>query len=53
MAAEEDLGVVLVERTLVVANGRHVLDDDGVVGVLAFLVQDVVGGDHVVDDVGL
>lgn len=53
VAAQEDLGVVLVERTLVVADGGHVLDDDGVVRVLALLVQDGVGGDHVIDDVGL
>ncbi len=53
VAAHEDLGVVLVERALVVANGWHVLDDDGVVWVLALLVQDVVGLDHIVDDVGL
>jgi hypothetical protein len=52
VAAEEDLGVVLVERALVVADGGHVLDDDGVIGVLALLVEDIVGGDHVVDDVG-
>lgn len=53
VAAHEDLGVVLVEGALVVADGGHVLDHDGVVGVLALLVQDVVGLNHVVDDVGL
>jgi hypothetical protein len=53
VAAHEDLGVVLVEGALVVTNSGHVLDDDGVVGVLTLLVQDVVGLDHVVDDVGL
>lgn len=53
VAAAEDLGVVLVERALVVADGGHVLDDDGVVGVLTGLVEDGVGRDHVVDDVGL
>lgn len=50
---EEDLRVVLVKRALVVADGREVLDDDGVVGVLALLVEDRVRLDHVVDDVGL
>ena len=51
MPAEEDLSVVLVEGPLVVADGRHVLDDDGVVRVLALLVQHGVCLDHVVDDV--
>ena len=53
MTAHEDLGVVLVERTLAVTDSRHVLDDDGVVGVLTRLVEHSVGGDHVVDDVRL
>lgn len=53
VAAHEDLGVVLIQGTLVVANGRHVLDDDGVIRVLALLVEDVVGSDHVIHDVGL
>ena len=53
VTAAEDLGVVLVEGALVIADGRHVLDHDGVVGVLALLVENRVGGDHVVDDVGL
>lgn len=53
VAAHEDLGVVLVQGALVVAHGRHVLDHHRVVGVLALLVQDVVGLDHVVHHVGL
>ena len=59
VAAEEDLAVVLVHGALVVADGGHVLDHDAVVRVLLLLlgaaaaVQHVVGGDHVVDDVGL
>ena len=53
MAAHEDLGVVLVQGTLVVADGGHVLDDDGVVRVLVWTVEDVVRLHHVVDDVGL
>lgn len=53
VATHEDLGIVLVESALVVADGRHVLDDDGVVGVLAGGVEHVVGLDHVVDHVGL
>lgn len=53
MSAEEDLGVVFIEGTLVVADGRHVLDDDCVVRVLALLVQDGVGLNHVIHNVGL
>ena len=53
VATHEDLGVVLVQSTLVVTDSRHVLDDDGVVGVLILLVQDVIGRHHVVDNVGL
>lgn len=53
MAVEEDLRIVLVKGALVVANSRHVLDNDAVIGVLAVLVQDVVGSDHVIDDVRL
>eukprot|EP00053_Salpingoeca_punica_P013417 m.121411 g.121411 ORF g.121411 m.121411 type:complete len:543 (-) comp16203_c1_seq1:553-2181(-) len=52
-AVHEDLGAVLVEGALAVADGRYVLDDDDVVRVLLRLVEDVVGGHHVVDDVGL
>lgn len=53
VATEENLGVVLVKRTLVVGNSGHVLDDDAVVGVLALLVQHAVGLNHVVHNVGL
>ena len=53
VTAAEDLGVVLVKSALVVADGGHVLDHDGVVRVLALLVEDRVGGDHVVDHVRL
>lgn len=53
VATHEDLGVVLVQSTLVVTDSRHVLDDNSVVRVLVLAVQDVVGSNHVVDDVGL
>lgn len=53
MAVKEDLGVVLVQGTLVVSNSGHILDDHTMVRVLTVLVQDVVRSDHVVDDVGL
>ncbi|KAI6768308.1 hypothetical protein HG530_006317 [Fusarium avenaceum] len=53
MAAHENLGVVLVESTLVVSDSRHVLDDNAVVGVLALLVKDVVGLNHVINNVRL
>lgn len=67
VATHEDLGGVLVEGTLRVADVRDVpsvrlekcamsgkdggvLDDDAVVGVLVGLVEDVVGANHVVND---
>ena len=50
---QEDFGVVLVKSTLVVANSRHILDDNAVIRVLAFLVQDIIGSNHVVNNVGL
>lgn len=53
VATEEDLSVVLIKSTLVVANSGHVLDDNAVVGVFALLVQNVVGRDHVIHDIGL
>lgn len=53
MTAHEDLRVVFVERALVVTHRGHVLDDDTVIRVLAFLVEDGIGGDHVIDDVRL
>jgi hypothetical protein len=53
VAVEEDLGIVLIKRTLVISNSRHILDDHAMVRVFAILVQDVVRSDHVVDDVGL
>eukprot|EP00955_Chlamydomonas_euryale_P085413 364097-Chlamydomonas_euryale.AAC.6 len=53
LAVHEDLARVLVHGTLGVANVGHVLDHDAVVGVLAVGVQQRVGLDHVVDDVGL
>ena len=53
MAAKKNLSIVLVQGALVVGYSRHVLDDDGVVGVLALGVQDVVSLDHVIDNVGL
>jgi hypothetical protein len=53
MAAHEDLGVILVESTLVIANRWHVLDDDAVVWMLALLVQLGIGSDHIIDNIGL
>ena len=53
MAAHEDLGVVLIQGSLVVPHGRHVLDHHGVVRMLIVLVEQVIGRDHVVDHVGL
>ena len=53
MSAHENLRIVLIQGTLVVTNGRHVLDDDRVVRVLALLVEHSVGCNHVIDNVGL
>ena len=52
-ATHEDLRAVLIHRTLAVGDMRYILDDDTVVGMLAFLVQDPVAVDHVINDVGL
>src|SRR5689334_14213352 len=53
VAAHKNLGVVLIKGTLVVTNSGHVLDDDGMVGVLAGAVEHAVGLNHVIDNVGL
>ena len=53
VSTHEDLRIVLIQRTLVVANGRHVLDHNAVVGVLVLLVQKLVGRNHVVHHVRL
>ena len=53
MTSHEDLGVVLVQSTLVVTNSWHVLDDNCMVWVLARGVEHSVGCDHVVNNVGL
>ena len=64
--AAENLRVVLVDSTLGVTNSRDVLDHNNVIRVLAlrllrtlggtsvgWLIQEMVGGDHVVDDTAL
>jgi hypothetical protein len=55
--SHQQLGVILVQRPLVVSNSRSILDDDQVIRVFPLLlallgrsVQQVVGGDHVIDD---
>jgi hypothetical protein len=53
VATHEDLSVVLVKSTLVVTDSRHVLDDNGVVGVLTLPVKNSVCSNHVVNNVGL
>src|SRR2546421_3654427 len=53
MSTHEDLRIVFVQSTLVVSNGWHILDDDGMVWVFARLVEHRVGGNHIVHDVGL
>ena len=53
VAAEEDLGGVLVHGALAVTDVGDVLDDDAVVGVLALLVEEAVAVDDIVDDARL
>jgi hypothetical protein len=53
VTSHEDLGIVLIQGTLVVTNSWHVLDDDRVVRVFALLVEHRVGFNHVIDDIGL
>ena len=53
VTTKENVAEVLIKSTLVVSDGGHILDDDGVVGVLALLVEDVVGLNHIINDVGL
>jgi len=53
MTSHEDLGIVLVQSTLVVTDSWHVLDHDSVVRMLALLVENRVGFNHVIHNVGL
>ena len=52
MSSHEDLRIVLIQSTLVVTNGWHILDDYCVIRMLALLVKDRVGFNHVIDNVG-
>lgn len=52
VASKEDFRVVFVQGPLVVAYCWHILDHNGMVGVLAWLVQHRVGLHHIVDDIG-
>ena len=53
LPAHEDLARVFVHRSFRVRHIRNVFDDNGVIRVLAVLVQQRVGPDHVVNDVAL
>lgn len=53
MATEEDLAIILVECTLVVANSRHILDDDAMIGMLTRLIQHGVSSDHIINNIAL
>lgn len=53
VSAHENLSIILVERALVVANRRHVFNNDRVVGVFASLIQDRISLDHIIDNVAL
>ena len=51
MTTHEDLSIILVQSTLVVANSRHILDNDGMVRVLVLLVKDGIGFDHIINNI--
>lgn len=53
MTTHENLRVVLIQSAFVVADCRHILDDNGVVRMLARLVEHIVCRDHVIHNVGL
>jgi hypothetical protein len=53
VTSHEDLRIVLIQSTLVVTNGRHILDDNCVVRVFTLLVKHRVGFNHVIDNIGL
>lgn len=53
MTTHKDLSVVFVQGTLGIPKSRHVLDDHGVVWVFSFLIQDIVGFYHVIDNIAL
>jgi hypothetical protein len=53
VTTHEDLSIVLIKSSLVITNSWHVLDDNGVIWMLAWTVKDSVGFDHVIDNVGL
>jgi len=52
MTSHEDFSIVLIQSTLVVANSRHVFNDDSVIWMLALLVQHGVGFNHVINNIG-
>jgi len=53
MTTHKNLCIVFIHGTFMITDGRHVLDDHSVVGVLVLLVEDVISGHHVVDDIAL
>lgn len=53
MTAHEDLRIVLIQSAFVVPDCRHILDDNGVVRMLAWLVEHIVCRNHVIHYIGL
>lgn len=53
MTTHEDLSIILIQGTLVVTNSWHILDNHGMIGMLALLVKDRVRFDHVVNNIRL
>ena len=53
MSTHEDLGVIFIERPLVVSNSWHVFDDHAMVGMFTRLVKDMVCFNHIIHNIGL
>lgn len=52
VTTHEDLSVVFIQCALVITHSRHVLDHDSMIWVFTLLIQDGVGSDHVIHDIG-
>ena len=53
VATHEDLSVVLIKRTLVIAHCWHVLDDHAMIWMLVGLIEDLVCFHHVIHNISL
>lgn len=53
VTSHKNLSIVLIQSTLVITNSWHVLNDNSVVWVLARGVENTVGLNHIINNVGL